>query len=150
MTDNALIIALKANLQSLPYDVTYNDSVKMFLSEGYVSQAGNLYQEGYRRSQYIEFEYSIGHAWYGSFLNGVRLYIWDKEERKCVGNRVFHAYFWSEEAANRNSVDLLKEYVKSTCQIFRLGTPTDSQLKAVSEQLFHETIQTTKLIAYSA
>ena len=39
MTDNALIIALKANLQSLPYDVTYNDSVKMFLSEGYVSQA---------------------------------------------------------------------------------------------------------------
>ena len=150
MTDHALILALKANLQSLPCNVTYNDSAKMFLSDGSVSQAGNLYQEGYRRSQYIEFEYSIGHAWYGSFLNAVRLYIWDNQKRKCVGNRVFHAYFLSEDAVNRNSVDLLKEYTGSTCKIFRLGSPTEAQLMSVSQQLFQETIHTTQLIAHCA
>ena len=150
MTDNALIIALKANLQSLPYDVTYNDSAKMFLSKGYFSQAGNMYQEGLRRSQYIEFEYSIGHADYGSFLNGIRLYIWDKDQRKCVGNRVFHAYFLSEDAVNRNSVDLLKEYLGSTCQVLRLGSPSESQLKSVSELLFQETVKTTQLIGHCA
>lgn len=146
MTDNSLIVAIKANLQSLPYKVTYDDSVNMFLSSGYVSQAGNMYQEGVRRSQYLEFEYSIGHALYGSFLNGIRLYIWDKDQRKCVGNRVFHAYFWSEAAATRNSIDLLGEYLASICKTFRIATPTSTQLKPISEQLFQETMKTTKLL----
>lgn len=150
MTDNALIVAIKANLQSLPYKVTYNESVNMFLSSGYVSQAGNMYQEGVRRSQYFEFEYSIGHGWYTSFLNSIRLYIWDNDQRKCVGSRDFYSYFWSEEAVARNSIELLGEYLTSTCKTFRIAMPTGTQLKSISEQLFKETMATTKLLGHCA
>ena len=150
MTDNALIVAIKANLQSLPYKVTYDDSVNMFLSSGYVSQAGNMYQEGVRRSQYFEFEYSIGHGWYTSFLNGIRLYIWDNDQRKCVGSRDFYSYFWSEDAVARNSIELLGEYLTSTCKTFKIATPTGTQLKSISEQLFKETMATTKLLGHCA
>lgn len=150
MTDNALIVAIKANLQSLPYKVTYNESVNMFLSSGYVSQAGNMYQEGVRRSQYFEFEYSIGHGWYTSFLNGIRLYIWDNDQRKCVESRDFYSYFWSEEAVARNSIELLGEYLTSTCKTFRIAMPTGTQLKSISEQLFKETMATTKLLGHCA
>jgi hypothetical protein len=150
MTDNALIVAIKANLQSLPYKVTYNESVNMFLSSGYVSQAGNMYQEGVRRSQYFEFEYSIGHGWYTSFLNSIRLYIWDNDQRKCVGSRDFYSYLWSEEAVARNSIELLGEYLTSTCKTFRIAMPTGTQLKSISEQLFKETMATTKLLGHCA
>ena len=73
MTNNALIVAAKSALPSLGNNVTYNDAAKMFLSSGYTSQAGNTYQEGVRLSRYIAVDYSIGHGYCRSFLNGVRL-----------------------------------------------------------------------------
>ena len=82
MTTNSLIVAAKSALPSLGNNVTYNDAAKMFLSPGYTSAAGNTYQEGLRLSRYLAVDYSIGHGWCHSFLNGVRLYIWDNNKPK--------------------------------------------------------------------
>lgn len=87
MNSNALITAVKSALPSLGNNITYNQVAKMFLTPGYTSAAGNTYQEGLRLSKYLAINFSIGHGYYYTFLNGIRLYIWDGQKPKLVKER---------------------------------------------------------------
>ena len=149
MTNNALIVAAKSALPSLGNNVTYNDAAKMFLSSGYTSQAGNTYQEGVRLSRYIAVDYSIGHGYCRSFLNGVRLYIWDNNKPKLVAHRTFDRYFLSESAIKYETVRIVKEHLKNSCKVLGLGNATDSELTRLSQALVSETMNTTQLIGHA-
>ena len=149
MTTNSLIVAAKSALPSLGNNVTYNDAAKMFLSPGYTSQAGNTYQEGVRLSRYLAVDYSIGHGYCRSFLNGVRLYIWDNNKPKLVAHRTFCCYFLSESAIKYETERIVKEHLKSSCKVLGLGNATDSELTKLSKALVSETMNTTQLIGYA-
>ena len=149
MTNNALIVAAKSALPSLGNNVTYNDAAKMFLSSGYTSQAGNTYQEGVRLSRYIAVDYSIGHGYCRSFLNGVRLYIWDNNKPKLVAHRTFDCYFLSESAIKYETARIVKEHLKNSCKVLGLGNATDSELTRLSQALVSETMNTTQLIGHA-
>ena len=149
MTNNALIVAAKSALPSLGNNVTYNDAAKMFLSSGYTSQAGNTYQECVRLSRYIALDYSIGHGYCRSFLNGVRLYIWDNNKPKLVAHRTFDCYFLSESAIKYETERIVKEQLKNSCKVLGLGNATDSELTRLSQALVSETMNTTQLIGHA-
>lgn len=149
MTNNALIVAAKSALPSLGNNVTYNDAAKMFLSAGYTSQAGNTYQEGVRLSRYIAVDYSIGHGYCRSFLNGVRLYIWDNNKPKLVAHRTFDRYFLSESAIKYETERIVKEHLKNSSKVLGLGNATDSELTKLSQALVSETMNTTQLIGHA-
>ena len=146
MNDNALVLAVKSALPSLGNNVTYNQAANMFLSAGYTSAAGNTYQQGLRLSKYLAVDYSIGHGYYYTFLNGIRIYVWDGNKPKWVGQKLFSCDVWSEEAARREVVKMLENYLRSSCRMLGLGTPTDSQLRQLSETLVGETTRATQLI----
>ena len=148
MTNNSLVVAAKSALPSLANNVTYNDAAKMFLSPGYTSAAGNTYQEGVRLSRFLAVDYSIGHGWRHSFLNGVKLYIWDNNKPKLVAHRCFSSYYLSQDAINRETVRIVKEHLKSSCKVLGLGNATDSELTKLSEALVSETMNTTQLIGH--
>ena len=149
MKNNSLIVAAKAALPSLGNNVTNNDAAKMFLSPGYTSAAGNTYQEGLRLSRYLAIDYSIGHGWCRSFLNGIKLYVWDNNKPKLVSHKSFSCYFLSESAINYETVRIVKEHLKSSCKLLGLGNPTDSELTKLSEALVSETMKTTQLIGHA-
>ena len=149
MTTNSLIVAAKSALPSRANNVTYNDAAKMFLTPGYTSAAGNTYQEGLRLSRYLAVDYSIGHGWRHSFLNGVKLYIWDNNKPKLVAHRTFSCYYLSQEAINYETVRIVKEHLKSSCKVLGLGYATDSELTKLSKALVSETMNTTQLIGHA-
>ena len=149
MTNNSLIVAAKSALPSLGKDITYSTAAKMFLSPGYTSAAGNTYQEGLRLSRYIAVDYSIGHGWCHSFLNSVKLYIWDNDKPKLVAHRCFSCYYLSQEAINRETVSIVKEHLRNSCKILGLENATDSELARLSEALVSETMNTTQLIGHA-
>jgi hypothetical protein len=149
MTNNALIVAAKSALPSLGNNVTYSDAAKMFLSPGYTSAAGNTYQEGLRLSRYIAVDYSIGHGYCRSFLNGVKLYIWDNNKPKLVAHRTFDCYFLSESAIKYETERIVKEHLKNSCKVLGLGNATDSELTRLSQALVSETMNTTQLIGHA-
>ena len=149
MTTNSLIVAAKSALPSLANNVTYNDAAKMFLTPGYTSAAGNTYQEGLRLSRYLAVDYSIGHGWRHSFLNGVKLYIWDNNKPKLVAHRSFSCYFLSQDAINYETERIVKEHLKSSCKVLGLGNATDSELTKLSKALVSETMNTTQLIGHA-
>lgn len=146
MIENRLTLAVKSALPSLGNEVSYNQVANMFLSAGYTSAAGNTYQEGLRLSKYLAVNFSIGHGWYYSFLNGIRLFIWDGNKPKLVMERLFNCYYWSESAARDEVVSMLKEYLRNSCQTLGLGNPTDDQLQQLSEALADDTINSTRQI----
>ena len=146
MNSNALITAVKSALPSLGNNITYNQVAKMFLTPGYTSAAGNTYQEGLRLSKYLAINFSIGHGYYYTFLNGIRLYIWDGQKPKLVKERFFSSYVWSEEGARSETAKMLKEHLASSCRLLGLANPTDSELTRLSEVLVGETAKTTQLI----
>lgn len=145
-TSKSLIVAVKSALPSLASNVTYSQAARMFLSPGYVSAAGNMYQEGLRLSRYIIVKFSIGHGYCWSFLNGIKLYIWDGKRPKLVKQKLFSSYIWSGNAARQEAVKMVKEYLKDTCRMLHLERATDSEVLRLSEALVDETENTTKLI----
>ncbi len=145
-SSKSLIVAVKSALPSLAGNVTYSQAAKMFLTPGYVSAAGNMYQEGLRLSKYIIVKFSIGHGYSWSFLNGIKLYIWNGTKPKLVKQKLFSCYFWSENAARQEAVKMVKEYLKDTCRMLHLERATDSEVLKLSEALVDEMVNTTKLI----
>ncbi len=146
MENNSLVLAAKSALPSLGSNVTYSQVANMFLSTGYTSAAGNMYQEGLRLSKYVAVNFSIGHGYCRSFLNGIRIFTWDGQRPKLVKEKTFSCYFWSESAAKEESIGMLKEYLKNSCKMLGLGQPSDSELRRLSESLIGETTETTQLI----
>lgn len=142
-----LVVKVKSLLPALAGNVTYSEVAKMFLSPGYVSQAGNIYREGLRLSRFFAVEYSIGHGWCWSFLNGIRLYVWDNNKPKLVLRREFSSYILSEIAVRRETISLVREHIKHSCDMLGLHNATDSEIEVLSESLVSELTKATQLIA---
>ena len=144
--ENSLVLAAKSALPTLSGEITYSQAARMFLSPGYVSCAGNMYQEGLRLSRYIAVDYSIGHGYAHSFLNGIRLYTWDGNRPKLVAQRSFDCHFWNQADVTEQTVKIVKEHLRSSCALLGLGNPSDAELRRLSESLVGETEKATCLI----
>jgi len=146
--EKELILAtVEKALPSLVTDsIEYNNIVKMFLTPSWTSAAGNSYQQGYRISDVLVAEYEIGHGYFWTFLNGIRIYRFEGNKRVLIGERYFNSYKWCESNVNNETINLLSDYIGQQFRLVNGAEPNSSYIKQISETLVSATIEKTKLI----
>jgi hypothetical protein len=135
---NAIAVYAKSTLPQFTGNYNYNEVAKMFLTSGYMSAAGNIYQSGLRLSQHLAVQFSIGHGYCHSFLNGITVFIWDKDKPKVISQRSFSCFFWNEYDSNQVLKSMIKEYVLGECRKSGIGIPTETALEELAVGLIKE------------
>lgn len=126
--------------------VTYNDLAKMFLTQGWTSDAGNTYQEGMRLSDKFVVKYNIGHGYYYTFLNGVNIYGYDGDKlRLIISDNSYNGCIWSEGNVKHETVRLLTKFFEDQCRINNCFAPSD-YLKEIAARFVDDTIKATEAI----
>lgn len=144
--ENKLALAVKSALPMLSGDITYNQAANMFLTPGYMSLAGNVYQQGVRLSRRMAVKFSIGHGYYHTFLNGIQVYIWDGGKPKMVAHRCYSNFWWSESEAQRELKSVVKSYLLNESNLLGVHGISEADFNRLSDDLVGETRQTTALI----
>ena len=127
--------------------VTYNAQKNIFLTEGYTSAAGNTYFQGIRASDRIAIKYNIGIGYCHTFLNGIEVYGYDGHQTKLVGSRIFNCYFFNENNAKKEAIDIVMNYMKGQAKM--LGALIDNdQLTDFSAKLVDGAYTQMKRLAY--
>lgn len=144
--ENKLAVAVKNALPQLSGNITYNEAANLFLTPGYVSQAGNMYQEGVRLSRRMAVKFSIGHGIYHTFLNGIQVYMWDEGKPKMVAHKDYNNFWWSESEAQRELKSVVKSYLVNESKLLGVHGVSETDFNRLSDDLVGETRQTTALI----
>lgn len=114
--------------------VTYNAQNNIFLTNGYTSSAGNTYYQGIRVSDRIAVKYNIGQGYCHTFLNSIEVYGYDGSKARLIGFRCYSCYFFSENNAKREAVEIVLDYMRG--QVKLLGASVNSkQLEEFSEKI---------------
>lgn len=142
MSNELALVASKALPTLSNGSLTYNPEKNVFLTNGYVSGAGNAYYKAVRVSDRLAVAYSIGEGYAHNFLNGITIYCWDGEKAKIIAQK-----FWggcgnwiafSERFAKEQSILMLKNFLATQTKI--LGKQiSDQQLLSFSRELIEET-----------
>lgn len=144
--ENKIALAVKNALPQLSGDITYNQAANMFLTPGYMSLAGNVYQQGVRLSRRMAVKFSIGHGYYHTFLNGIQVYMWDGGKPKMVAHRCYSNFWWSESEAQRELKSVVKSYLLNESKLLGVHGISEADFNRLSDDLVGETRQTTALI----
>lgn len=144
--ENNLALAVKSALPQLAGNITYNQAANMFLTPGYMSLAGNVYQQGVRLSRRMAVKFSIGHGYYHTFLNGIQVYMWDGGKPKMVAHRCYSNFWWSESEAQRELKSVVKSYLLNESKLLGVHGISEADFNRLSDDLVGETRQTTALI----
>lgn len=108
--------------------VTYNEERNMFITSGYTSAAGNTYYQGIHLSNRLAIVLDIGQGYAYTFLNGVKLYCFDGNQKKLIGSRLYACHYYSDSDAQQEAAKILYQYLKSQAKM--LGAyVADSQLE---------------------
>ena len=91
--------------------VTYNSQNNIFLSSGYTSAAGNTYYQGIRLSDRIIINYDFGQGYAHLFLNGIRIYGYDGNQKQLISSRSYYSQCFSEQYAKSECQNMVKEYL---------------------------------------
>ena len=144
--ENNLAIAVKSALPMLSGNITYNQAANMFLTPGYMSLAGNVYQQGVRLSRRMAVKFDIGHGWCHSFLNGIQVYMWDDGKPKIVVHRCYSNFWWSEYDAQQELKSVVKSYLVNESKLLGIHGITENDFSRLTDELVGETRKTTALI----
>lgn len=123
--------------------LTYNAEKNMFLTLGYISQAGNTYYRAIRLSKRLAVFYHIGQGYAHTFLNGITLFCWDGQKAKVIAQKFWGGCDWrrfSEVFAKEQSIMMLKDYLIGQAKM--LGTQvSEQQMLSFSREMIEETQQ---------
>lgn len=147
--NNTLIRSAQKALPQLACNVTYNHVAKMLLTPGYVSAAGNMYQEGVRLSKRLAIKYSIGHGWAHTFMNGIQLFAWDGTGLRVVAHRCYSNFWWCEEDIRREVISVVTSYLRTQLQLHGIYCVAETDIRQLAVELVDETQKTTELIGCS-
>lgn len=114
--------------------VTYNQEHDIFLSQGYTSAAGNTYFQGIRLSDRLIVNFDFGQGWYYLFLNGIRIYGYDGNEKKLIASRSFYNYPFSEGRAKQECTSMLLDFMKAQVKMLKQSVPVQ-QLEEFSRAM---------------
>ena len=81
MNNTALQTIVAKSLPALSGEsLTYNAAKNVYLTLGYTSAAGNMYYKAIRVSKKLAVFYHIGEGYARTFLNGITLFCWERDE----------------------------------------------------------------------
>jgi hypothetical protein len=90
--ENQVVVRILGGLVSK--HVSYSDKANAFLTNGYVSSAGNVYFNALRFAEGIVIKEDVGEGYKHRFLNGIRIY--DVKSRELLADRTYHRFFYSK------------------------------------------------------
>lgn len=126
---------------------TYNQISKLFLSAGWQSAAGNVYQEGVRISSNLVVKYSIGHGYYHTFMNGICLYAYNGKELKLIASdQSYYNFWWDEYNVKSQTVNLLSGVIENQCRIAGCKDASREEIRKIASAMVEDTIKYTEAI----
>lgn len=126
--------------------VSYNRNSNMFETERYTSAAGNSYYQGILLSDRIIINFDLGRGYAYLFLNGIRVYGFNGQEKRLLGTRSYYCRTFNKDYALRETCEIVTEYMKGQMKLQNLQCD-ESQLKQFSKQVVESTYSQMKQIA---
>ena len=140
----AIAALIERALPSKSDKVTFNNTTQMYETERYVSAAGNSYFRGIKLSDRIVLEFCCGDGWMYRFINSIRIYCFNGDEKQLIANRDYYCQFFNADFCYRECVEMLNDYLNAQAKLVG-GIVEDSAILEFSKQLIESTNQ--KLIA---
>jgi predicted house-cleaning noncanonical NTP pyrophosphatase (MazG superfamily) len=118
----------------LPERTNYSQQANAFLTNGYASQAGNVYFSAIRLGEGIVVKEDVGHGYAWTFLNGI--YIYSTKDKKLLADRRFHNRKYSKEETQEIIRDILTTLLKEAAEFSNVKyNETEAQF-AISRLIF--------------
>ena len=142
MNNTALQTIVMRNLPALSGEsITYNAAKNIFLSQGYISAAGNMYYKAIRISDRLVVFYELGQGYKYTFLNGIKLFAFDGQKATLIAQKYWGSSNWvifNEYFAREQSILMLKGFLEG--QLKQQGAHvSDQEVMAYSRTLIEET-----------
>ena len=142
MNNTALHTIVMRNLPALSGEsITYNAAKNIFLSQGYISAAGNMYYKAIRISDRLVVFYELGQGYKYTFLNGIKLFAFDGQKATLIAQKYWGSSNWvifNEYFAREQSILMLKGFLEGQLKL-QGATVSDQEVMAYSRTLIEET-----------
>ena len=142
MNNTALQTIVMRNLPALSGEpITFNAAKNIFLSQGYVSAAGNMYYKAIRISDRLVVFYELGQGYKYTFLNGIKLFAFDGQKATLIAQKYWGSSKWvifNEYFAREQSILMLKGFLEGQLKL-QGATVSDQEVMAYSRTLIEET-----------
>jgi hypothetical protein len=142
MNNTALQTIVMRNLPALSGEsITYNAAKNIFLSQGYVSAAGNMYYKAIRITDRLVVFYELGQGYKYTFLNGIKLFAFDGQKATLIAQKYWGSSNWvifNEYFAREQSILMLKGFLEGQLKL-QGATVSDQEVMAYSRTLIEET-----------
>ena len=142
MNNTALQTIVLRNLPALSGEsITYNAAKNIFLSQGYISAAGNMYYKAIRISDRLVVFYELGQGYKYTFLNGIKLFAFDGQKATLIAQKYWGSSNWvifNEYFAREQSILMLKGFLEGQLKL-QGATVSDQEVMAYSRTLIEET-----------
>lgn len=126
----------------------WNESQHMFITNQYVSAAGNTYYLGVRMSSRFVTILHIGlyHNW--TYINEVEIYAFNGKERELIGKTKIDQ-FYNEDLVRLTTEQLLHNYLESQMKMNGMAVDTkqlDEQVKSLVDSSYCSMLEGGELI----
>lgn len=89
--------------------VAYSPNVNAYLTNGYVSCAGNTYFNAIRIGDGFVIKEDVGQGYLHTFLNGIRIY--SLKDRKLLADKTYHKVIYSTETVKSEVCTLITDVI---------------------------------------
>jgi hypothetical protein len=115
MTNTALQTIVAKSLPALSGEsIAYNAAKNIFLTQGYMSAAGNMYYKAIRLSNRLMVYYELGQGYIHTFLNGIKLYCFDGQKANLIAQKYWGGCdyrVFNEQFAKEQSILMLSNFL---------------------------------------
>jgi hypothetical protein len=116
----------------------YDSTQKMFLSNTYTSESGNMYYKGLRFSERLVMLEHIGLYKSWTYIDEIEIYAFDGNQMNVIAKKKFEKLFYNAEAIKNEVIELTFEYFKNQ-NILGGFSGSDETLKALAVDIVEET-----------
>ncbi len=118
----------------------YDSTQKMFLSNTYTSESGNMYYKGLRFSERLVMVEHIGLYKNWTYIDEVEIYAFDGSQMTLIGKKKFDKLFYDTGTIKNEVIALTFDYLKTQMTLSG-GTGSDETLKELTIGIIEDTYQ---------
>ncbi|MDP1621201.1 MAG: hypothetical protein Q8M08_02560 [Bacteroidales bacterium] len=118
----------------------YDNTQKMFLSNTYTSESGNMYYKGLRFSERLVMVEHVGLYKNWTYIDEVEIYAFDGNQMTLIGKKKFDKQFYNPETIKNEVTELTFDFLKTQMSLSG-GAGTDESLKALAIEIVEDTYQ---------
>jgi len=118
----------------------YDDGRKMFLSNTYTSESGNMYYRGIRFSERLVMVEYVGIYKSWTYIDKIELFAFNGTNRELIGRKEFSKEFYKQEELRVEVEELTLNYLKSQMALSN-GQASEETLQLSAKQITDEMYQ---------